>query len=610
MGQSESSPLLSSLKTLLKHRGISVRKSSLQRFIDDVFTFAPWFITTGSLSLPSWIKLGRDIDRARRTGLGMDPILVPVWETVRACLEAEAATGLGPTLALEQARDALRDAQSASSTDGSCRGRPSEPGASSDSSDSASEDGKGVGTNENPLIELETRPRPSAPPAPASVTRGPLRGGPGVSALDPRYGLPLVADSGNCHDSFSPPPEGNPEFPERWQEEGPLCLPPPPAYTAPQGRSLALGRGRFFWRWNPFNAISANQPTGMFPVLINPPGNNQYEAYDYKVLKELRQAVHQYGPNAPFTLNMVENLSALNHTPADIYQLARACLPPGRYIDWKAWFEELAEEQAAKNAAGRRGGWNADMLLGKGTHAHNQTGYPQEVYAQVFRCFVGAWKKLTGEGEAQASLTSIHQGPTEPFVDFVAKMQTAAERIFSDPGVAETVIKQMIFEQCNKECKVILAQNRGKSLTDWVRLCRDAGSPLTNAGLAAMLASSLHVDTGDSGGPVVRPKTCFGCGKPGHFKRECPGRAPNRRQNEPRVQSKLCGRCRKGPHRAEDCRSAFSAEGECLSGRPEQPSKNGRRGPPNTEGPRPAPLRSVRPPGPQDWTSVPPPDSY
>ncbi|XP_077013027.1 endogenous retrovirus group K member 24 Gag polyprotein-like [Tamandua tetradactyla] len=626
MGQSESSPLLAPLMTLLKRRGLSVKKSSLLRFLDDVTVFAPWFAQTGSLSLPSWIKLGHDMDRARRTGLCLDPILVPVWETVRACLEAEAATGLGPSLVLQQARGALRETQSVLSADGSCKGEPPirerpESSDGSDTSDSESDDDQNEGVDEPPLIDWERPPAsPTQPSAPPMSTRRFSASGHGDPAKKPHRGLPLVAESG-C----TGPPLHSPEFPGSWVGEGQPQLYPPPAYAGPQD-SISLSSGkRHFWKWTPsftfrpFGVLGGYQPlksepdSEMYPVIINPQGGNQHESYDYKVLRELRQAVHQYGPNAPFTLNLVENLATLNHTPADIYQLARACLPPGRYIDWKAWFEELAEEQAAKNAAVRRGAWNADMLLGKGPHSQNQTGFPIEVYGQIFRCFIGAWKKLMSQGEAQASLSNIHQGPTEPFVEFVARIQHTAERIFTDPGIAETVVKQMIFEQCNKDCKVILVQNKGKSLTDWVRLCRDAGSPLTSTTLAAMLASSLRVNAEQAKNAGARQKGCFQCGKPGHIKRNCPNMS---QLTHTQQVAKLCGRCRKGPHRAEDCRSAFDANGKRLSGRPEQAPKNGQRGSAFPVDPLAGNTmmqhqsKSVPPMSQQDWTSVPPPHSY
>ncbi|XP_076995113.1 uncharacterized protein LOC143665508 [Tamandua tetradactyla] len=200
MGQSGSSPLLPPLKTLLKQRGISVKKSSLLRFLDDVVTFALWFAHSGSLSLPSWLKLGNDIERARRTGLCMDPILVPIWETVRACPEAENAAGLSPSSALLQARHALQETQSVSSADGSCKGKPPESNASSDSSDSESDSNETEGADAPPLIDWGRPPvsptQPSAPPAPAAGTRRLPVNGFGDLAKNPHHGLPLVAESG------------------------------------------------------------------------------------------------------------------------------------------------------------------------------------------------------------------------------------------------------------------------------------------------------------------------------------------------------------------------------------------------------------------------------
>ena len=66
-------------------------------------------------------------------------------------------------------------------------------------------------------------------------------------------------------------------------------------------------------------------------------------------------------------------------TPSDWSGLARACLRPGQYLDWKAFLIEYANEQAATNLAAGNAAWNRDMLLGQGHFANQQKGYPLQV---------------------------------------------------------------------------------------------------------------------------------------------------------------------------------------------------------------------------------------
>ena len=120
------------------------------------------------------MKLGRDIDRARQTGVCLDPILVPIWETVRAVLELESATGLSPSSALQEVRHALQETQSVSSAAGSHKGKqPELSGGSSDTSASDSDSDDDEGVEAPPLIDWEEPPapttRPSAPPAPVAA---------------------------------------------------------------------------------------------------------------------------------------------------------------------------------------------------------------------------------------------------------------------------------------------------------------------------------------------------------------------------------------------------------------------------------------------------------
>ena len=77
------------------------------------------------------------------------------------------------------------------------------------------------------------------------------------------------------------------------------------------------------------------------------------------------------------------------------------------------------------------------------------------------------------------------QGPTEPFSDFVACLVEAATRIFGDPDTAMPLVKQLVYEQCTKECRAAITPYKHKGLEVWMKVCRELGGPLTNAGLAA-----------------------------------------------------------------------------------------------------------------------------
>ena len=74
-------------------------------------------------------------------------------------------------------------------------------------------------------------------------------------------------------------------------------------------------------------------------------------------------------------------------TPSDWQNLARTCLSPGQYLDWKAFFIEFAAEQAAINAGNGHPAWDQDMLLGQGGFVAAQTHYPIQVYV-----LTGCWK--------------------------------------------------------------------------------------------------------------------------------------------------------------------------------------------------------------------------
>lgn len=646
MGQSESKDLCQALDSLLREKGVKIKHSSLRKFIDDVDVFAPWFVVSGNLNAASWKKLRKDIDRAQEQGLTLEPLVNPIWQIVNACLKAEEATDLGAPEPLIQLREHLQKAKSVT--------------ASSPSTGSDAGEGPSATSFGDDLIPQEGRPPPNNP-CHEALTSG-SSGESDSEAEEPTTkqkrslmgweDLPPPMPSAPPSDlamKRAPKPTFSWKEKHKFPRTGPLLDLPPGYSTLPQKPSDSQRRTLSkFWDWGPirpfglmgkYYPLEEDPSAHMFPVLIQQPVGgpgpqlpNQYQPYDQKFLRELRDSIHKYGPQSQYTLSLLESVGQQHHTPSDVHMIAKVALDSARYLDFKAWYEEFAIEQAERNARGRRPGWNLDMLTGKGQYAQNQTNYPIEVYDQIFRLFMMAWKKLQTKGESLASISSIHQGPTEPFVEFVAKLQEAADKIFADEAAADPLIRQMILENSNPECKTILLQNKKKPTQEWIRLCRGVGGPITAVGLATALAGALQINKPAAPNPGARPKGCFQCGQQGHIKRDCPmgtrkpwgHKPPNPRQREykdpkfPELGA-LCPRCQKGPHPAEECRSMFNKAGEKISG-----PKNGPRGPPYQVGPRfqshpqsrpqsQSPVyqnQSAQPQGQQDWTSVPPPDSY
>ena len=58
----------------------------------------------------------------------------------------------------------------------------------------------------------------------------------------------------------------------------------------------------------------------------------KWELVPYKLLKELKQACHDYGSTSPYTLTLLDALNGRWMTPYDWRAVVRACLPGGQYL--------------------------------------------------------------------------------------------------------------------------------------------------------------------------------------------------------------------------------------------------------------------------------------
>ena len=140
-------------------------------------------------------------------------------------------------------------------------------------------------------------------------------------------------------------------------------------------------------------------------------------------------------------------------------------------------------------------------------------------------------------------------------------MIEAAGRIFGDPEAVMPLIEQLVYEQATQECRSAITPRKSKGLQDWLKVCRELGGPLTNAGLAAAILQGRR--RSDS----AELKLCFNCGKPGHLKKDC--RAPIKR-----TVPGLCTKCGKGYHWAKDCHSNRDIRGRLLQPGPPQVVEN------------------------------------
>ena len=88
MGASSSHPIFLALNELLRSKNLKIKRSTLERFLEECDTIAPWFVASGNLTVPSWEKLGRDLDFAAEQGTqrkGGYIHLVRITEASRVC---------------------------------------------------------------------------------------------------------------------------------------------------------------------------------------------------------------------------------------------------------------------------------------------------------------------------------------------------------------------------------------------------------------------------------------------------------------------------------------------------------------------------------------------
>lgn len=555
-----------SLKDVLKTNGTPLKAKTARAFLKEVEEIASWFIEEGLLNVPQWESLGEDLKRCPSTSPGT----LAVWSLVKVCLQS-------PREPLQRAvlqGGKVLEQMKGESRKGSSRDSESESESSEGMSERELQElGKIEASNkkgESPGLQtdLETvRQQLEEKKAELQKALGELRvQGEAMAQLKAGADAAVVAQwelktevTPRLHSSPTAPPQ-------EW---------PPPYRPSCAKTCYCSGCTAENWR----EVLGPGK--GFSPVLEDQNQQRYHQPLDFKLVKQLKEAVSAYGPQAAFTVSLVESLGTLYLTPEDWANLTRAVLSGGQYLEWKIQNQDNCQDTARRNAAAGNPQWSLEMLTGTGPYlgAHVQSTYPPAVYQQVATAALKAWKTLRGAGDLQGQLSKVLQGPTEPYADFVDRLIQTAGRMFGDVDTAMPLIKQLAYENANKWCREAIRPWRSKDLSAYIKVCRDITGPIIQGQvLAAAFAQAMYGQEG------VRPKGCFQCGQEGHVKRNCPQRGTQAGKAYPKVppgglKPQRCPRCRKGNHWAHECRSMEDTEGNPLPPNNWGNSKNGRQGP-------------------------------
>ena len=575
MGNSHS--VTTALHSVLKQREIKVSTRTLETFIREIERISPWYACSGSLTLSSWEKLREDLAKEQQNGK-LKAGTMPLWKLVRSCLEDERchpAIITGQAI-LEEVQDSMAETEWCERLRALKKENVHKE--KSPSRDLESEEVKNLRINpQGEKKEKEkVQKRKSLYP---------------VKELEALKLDSLKADELSSSEEEESHYEAAHYKKERYHPEerrvkksekklkvtgdteqatsGPSSLNTPPPYVEK------------FYSDSFLSKEEKKKLYQAFPVFEAADGGRVHAPVEYTQIKELAESVRNYGVSANFTISQIERFATLAMTPGDWQTTVKAALPNmGQYMEWKALWHDASQTQAKVNATaeGNQRNWTFELLTGQGQYANNQTNYDWGAYNQISTAAIKAWKALSKKGESGRYLTKIIQNPQESFSDFVARMTEAAGRIFGDSEQAMPLVEQLIYEQATQECRAAITPRKSKGLQDWLRVCRELGGPLSNAGLAAaILQGQRRSDTNSNN------RVCYNCGKPGHMRRDCQALVKGKVLG-------LCTRCGKGYHRASECRSIKDVRGRFIQSGPqaersEDNSKNEFLGP-RSQGPK------------------------
>uniref|UniRef100_UPI004038F55E endogenous retrovirus group K member 5 Gag polyprotein-like n=1 Tax=Callospermophilus lateralis TaxID=76772 RepID=UPI004038F55E len=522
MGNTESKErglFIDIVKHLLRKKGVQVPTSQLQRFFHFIQECCPWFPEEGTLDLKTWVKIGEAL-RAYYSNYGPEnmPVdAIALWNLLKDMLDPAQEAEILNKINLT------------------------------------------VPTEETPLRK-DSRSETYVLKKDEEKDQ---------SCLQNKDNLEEAATEYHNEEFFAPISTHScgSSTKNKLGSKMKNTLPPPPRNVGFKGAMK--------------EALQSGDLSFTLPITFDSNDENympQWEPLPLKLLKELKQSVHDYGPTSPYTLQIVEIIASRWMTPYDWFATAKSCLPGGTFLLWKTDYEDRAKERSRYNKS-INSEVTLDMLMGENDWAQpsDQFHLPHPALIQCSDLAVNAWRQLENKGVKTSGLSTIKQKPEEPFEEFLSRLKESVEKIITNNEAAQIIIKQLAFENANTTCQTLLRPIRKTgNLSDFVKVCADV-SPSYLQGVA--IAAALQGQTNAQFLKRLQNReqnkgnqSCFSCGQTGHFSKVCPNKNFQNKENIVSNQisrpKTLCPRCNKGFHWAKDCHSKFHKDGTLLIGGP------------------------------------------
>ncbi|XP_075278195.1 endogenous retrovirus group K member 7 Gag polyprotein-like [Opisthocomus hoazin] len=289
----------------------------------------------------------------------------------------------------------------------------------------------------------------------------------------------------------------------------------------------------------------------------------QWEALSFPVIKELHRTVTAHGLSSPYFASLLSSVfDTYIMTPHDLKSLAQLLLTPTQYSlwesHWKGGLQALLMTYVGHGNAAIAA-LTIEHLTGTGQHsdpAAQARDIPREALEAIREEAKKALLKVPDSQKPQKTFTTITQDPREPYMKIIDRLKQALKRQIDNMEAREILLLKLAVENANVDCKKLLKSlpNPNPTLVEMVEACNRIGTvdhkfEAMAAAFAAMRGSG-------------RPGNCYGCGKPGHLKKNCLATNAGTRPQAPGV----CPRCRKGRHYANQCRSKYDFQGQPIQG--------------------------------------------